>query len=430
MRAKGLQLLIALAAAVALAIGVPAAADVGSGSGPPTSIGSGGAAASVEKLATEAGIDILRRGGNAVDAAVAAAAVLGVTEPFSCGIGGGGFMVIRSAGGRVTTIDGRETAPAAMHPTSFWENGAPLPFNDARYSGLSVGVPGTVETWVDALEKFGTMSLAEVFAPAIHAARHGYLIDQVWFDQADANRDWFDDVPASAALFLDADGTPRDVGTVFTNLALAKTYERIAHLGAKGFYRGAVADALVEAVQRPAVAPTANHVWRAGVIKMRDLHTYAAAERAPTHVNYRGLDVYSMGPPSSGGSTVGEALNILEGYDLASMTRERALHFYLEASRYSFADRNAYLADPAYFDVPLSGLLSEDYAATRRALITETAAAGAVPPGDPYPYDVGETTTHLTTSDKSGNVVSYTFTIEATGGSGLVVPGVRVPAQQ
>jgi gamma-glutamyltranspeptidase / glutathione hydrolase len=310
-----------------------------------------------------------------------------------------------------------------MHPTSFWANGAPLPFNDARYSGLSVGVPGTVETWVDALEKFGTMSLAEVFAPAIHVARHGYLIDQVWFDQVNANRDWFDDVPASAALFLDPDGTPRDVGTVFTNPALAKTYERIAHLGAKGFYRGAVADALVEAVQHPAVAPTANHVWRPGVITMRDLHTYAAPERAPTHVNYRGLDVYSMGPPSSGGSTVGEALNILEGYDLASMTRERALHFFLEASRYSFADRNAYLADPAYYDVPLSGLLSKDYAATRRALITETAAPGAVPPGNPHPFEGAETTTHLTTSDKSGNVVSYTFTIESTGGAGLVVPG-------
>ena len=423
MHAKGLQLLVALATAVALVIGVPAAADVGSGSGPPTSIGTGGAAASVEKLATQAGIDILRRGGNAVDAAVAAAAVLGVTEPFSCGIGGGGFMVIRTAGGRVTTIDGRETAPAAMHPTSFWESGVPLPFNDARYSGRSVGVPGTVETWADALEKFGTMSLAEVFAPAIHVARHGYLIDQVWFDQVNANRDWFDDVPASAALFLDADGTPRDVGTVFTNPALAKTYERIAHLGAKGFYRGAVADALVETVQHPPVAPTANHVWRSGVMKMRDLHTYAAPERAPTHVNYRGLDVYSMGPPSSGGSTVGEALNILEGYDLASMTRERALHYYLEASRYSFADRNAYLADPAYFDVPLAGLLSEEYAATRRALITETAAPGPVPPGDPYPYEGAETTTHLTTSDKSGNVVSYTFTIESTGGAGLVVPG-------
>jgi gamma-glutamyltranspeptidase/glutathione hydrolase len=423
MFSKRLYPLVALVTALALVAGVPAAADVGSGTGPPTSIGTGGAAASVEKLATQAGIDILRRGGNAVDAAVATAAVLGVTEPFSCGVGGGGFMVVRSANGSVTTIDGRETAPAAMHPTSFWENGTPLPFNDARYSGLSVGVPGTVEAWVDALNEFGTMSLAEVLAPAIHVARHGYLIDQVWWDQVNANRDWFDDVPASAALFLDADGTPRDIGTVFTNPALAKTYERIAHLGAKGFYRGAIADALVDAVRHPAVSPAANHVWRPGVIKMRDLHTYTAPERAPTHVNYRGLDVYSMGPPSSGGSTVGEALNILEGYDLRSMTRERALHYYLEASRYSFADRNAYLADPAYFAVPLSGLLSKSYAATRRALIKETAAPGAVPPGDPYPYEGAETTTHLATSDKSGNVVSYTFTIESTGGAGLVVPG-------
>ena len=416
-------LLTAFVTVGALVCGVPAAADVGSGSGPPTAIGTGGAAASVEKLATEAAVGILRRGGNAVDAAVASAAVLGVTEPFSCGVGGGGFMVIRTPGGRVTTIDGRETAPMAMHPTSMWENGSPLPFNDARYSGLSVGVPGTVETWADALENYGTMSLAEVFAPAIHVARHGYVIDQVWFDQVNANRDWFDDIPASAALFLDPDGTPRDVGTVFTNPALAKTYERIAHLGAKGFYRGAVADALVETVRHPAVSPSANHVWRSGVIKMRDLHTYTAPERAPTHVNYRGLDVYSMGPPSSGGSTVGEALNILEGYNLASMTREAALHYYLEASRYSFADRNAYLADPAYFDVPLTGLLSDEYAATRRALITATAAPGPVPPGDPYPFEGGETTTHLTTSDKSGTVVSYTFTIESTGGAGLVVPG-------
>jgi gamma-glutamyltranspeptidase/glutathione hydrolase len=422
MHFRGLRF-AALTVVVALAFVVTAAADVGSGSGPPTSIGTGGAASSVEKLATQAAIDVLRRGGNAVDAAVAAAAVLGVTEPFSCGVGGGGFMVLRTAGGAVTTIDGREKAPAAMYPMSFWQNGAPLSFNDARYSGLSVGVPGTVETWADALEKFGTMSLAEVFAPAIHVARHGYVIDQVWFDQVNANRDWFDDIPASAALFLDADGTPRDVGTVFTNPALAATYERIAHLGAKGFYRGAVADALVETVQHPVVSATANHVWRPGVMTMRDLRAYTAPERAPTHVNYRGLDVYSMGPPSSGGSTVGEALNILEGYDLSSMTREAALHYYLEASRYSFADRNAYLADPAYFDVPLSGLLSDDYARDRRALIKETAAPGAVPPGNPYPYEGAETTTHLTTSDKSGNVVSYTFTIESTGGSGLVVPG-------
>jgi gamma-glutamyltranspeptidase/glutathione hydrolase len=310
-----------------------------------------------------------------------------------------------------------------MNPTSFWENGAPLPFNSARFSGLSVGVPGTVETWVEALQKFGTMSLAQVLAPAIHVARDGYVIDQTWFDQVNAVRDWFDDIPATAALFLDPDGTPRDVGTVFTNPELAATYERIAHLGDKGFYRGAVADALVDTVEHPVVSPTANHVWRPGLMTMRDLHTYTAPERAPTHVNYRGLDVYSMGPPSSGGSTVGEALNILEGYDLSSMTREGALHYYLEASRYSFADRNAYLADPAYYHVPLSGLLSKEYAATRRALIKDTAAPGPVPPGDPFPYEGAETTTHLTTSDKTGNVVSYTFTIESTGGSALVVPG-------
>src|SRR5206468_3454442 len=195
------------------------------------------------------------------------------------------------------------------------------------------------------------------------------------------------------------------------------------HLGLKGFYRGAIADALVNTVDSPTVAPTANHVFRPGVIKMRDLHTYAAPERAATHVNYRGLDVYSMGPPSSGGSTVGEALNILEGYDLSSMSRADAFHRFLEASRYSFADRNAYLADPDYYDVPLAGLLSKDYAATRRALITSTAVQGSVAPGNP-PSNSGvasvtalqsETTTHLTTADSEGNVVSYTFTIESTG---------------
>jgi len=423
-----------LTIAAALLLVASASSDVGSGSGPPTSIGTGGAAASVERIATQAAIDTLKHGGNAVDAAVAAAGVLGVTEPFSCGIGGGGFMVVRTAGGLVTTIDGRETAPTAMTPTSFWVGSplAPMPFNDARFSGLSVGVPGTVATWAEALERYGTMTLARVLQPGIHVASHGFVVDQTFFGQTEQNVDYFNDVPATAALFLDPDGTPRDVGSVFTNPELATTYQRIAHLGPKGFYRGAVAHALVDTVQHPVISPTANHTWRPGVMGMRDLHTYVAPERAPTHVNYRGLDVYSMGPPSSGGSTVGEALNILEGYPLSSMTRVDALHYYLEASRYSFADRNAYLADPDYFAVPLTGLLSKDYAATRRALITTTAAPGAVPPGNPYPYNTGvaaatalqsETTTHLTTSDKWGNVVSYTFTIESTGGSGLVVPG-------
>ena len=169
----------------------------------------------------------------------------------------------------------------------------------------------------------------------------------------------------------------------------------------------------------------------------RDLKAYGAPERAPTHLGYRGLDVYGMGPPSSGGSTVGEALNILEGYPLSTMTREEALHYYLEASRFSFADRNAYLADPAYVDVPLTGLLSDGFAATRRDDITETAATSPVPPGDPYPFNGGGgataqatttdtrpgTTTHISTADRAGDVVSYTFTIESTGGAGMVVPG-------
>jgi gamma-glutamyltranspeptidase/glutathione hydrolase len=425
------RIILALLFVFVLVFGVTASAAVAP-NGPPTSIGTGGAAASVETLATQAAIDTLKAGGNAVDAAVAAAGVLGVTEPFSCGVGGGGFMVIRTASGKVTTLDGRETAPEAMTPTSFWENGAPLPFNDARWSGLSVGVPGTPATWEEALEKYGTMSLAQVLQPGIRVAKNGFVIDQTFFDQTQAAVPWFDDISTTSSLYLDPDGTPHDVGTVFRNPDLARTYERIGHLGVKGFYRGVIADAMTNTVQHPPLRPTADHVWRPGVMTMRDLHTYVAPEREPTHVNYRGLDVYSMGPPSSGGSTVGEALNILEGYNLAAMPRDLAYHYFLEASRYAFADRNAYLADPEYYDVPLSGLLSDDYAAERRALITTTAAPGAVPPGNPYPYVQGqaaataamsETTTHLVTSDKWGNVVSYTFTIESTGGSGLVVPG-------
>ncbi len=436
MRAPLCSLVTAASLSVLALAGTATAATAPTG--PPTSVGSGGAAATVETLATQAAIDTLRRGGNAVDAAITAAAVLGVTEPFSCGIGGGGFLLLRTAGGAVTSIDHRELAPAAMRDDSFWENGAPLAFNSARFSGLSVGVPGTVAGWARALDGYGTISLAQALQPAIRIARDGFLIDPVFFEQVRANVDFFDDVPASAALFLDPDGTPKDVGTVFHNPDLARAYERIAHLGAKGFYRGAIADALVETVQSPPVAPTANHVWRAGLMTMRDLHTYTAPERAPTRVSYRGLDVYGMGPPSSGGSTVGEALNILEGYPLAAMSRDRQLHLFLEASRYAFADRGAYLGDADFVPVPLRGLLSDGFAATRRALIKEDAAApGAVAPGDPWPFDgavgmllagassdtEGLSTTHLSVSDSSGNVVSYTFTIESTGGAGLVVPG-------
>jgi gamma-glutamyltranspeptidase/glutathione hydrolase len=430
-----LPLLATAAAALALIAATPAA----QASDPPTSIGRGGAAATVDRLASQAAIDTLRRGGNATDAIVTAAAVLGVTEPFSSGIGGGGFMVSYDRHGReVTTNDHRERAPQAMHPASFIENGTALAFNDARYSGLSVGVPGTVRGWARELRTHGTISLAEALAPAIRVARRGFVIDEAFAAQTQENLDYFDDVPATAALYLDPDGTPRDVGTVFRNPDLARTYELIAQRGPRAFYRGEIADAIVRTVRNPPVAPTANHVFRPGVMTAADLRTYTAPQRPPVHSTYRGLDVFGMGPPSSGGSTIAEALNILEGYDLGAMSRADALHYVLEAARFAFADRGAYVADPDFFNVPLAGLISKDFAATRRALIGETAATSPVAPGDPYPFDDGSiarageasvtstrvgTTTHLTVADKHDNVVSYTFTIESTGGSGLVVPG-------
>jgi gamma-glutamyltranspeptidase / glutathione hydrolase len=404
----------------------------------PTALGRDGGAATVDTLGTKAAIDTLRRGGNAVDAAVAAAGVLGVVEPYSCGIGGGGFMVIRTRKGDVTTIDSRELSPKGMRPDSFMETGAPLAFNDARYSGLSAGVPGTVAGWDRALDRYGTRDLDDVLDAGIRVAENGFVVDQTFVDQTTPNVDWFDDIPSTAALYLDPDGTPRDEGSVLRNPDLARTYELIARRGTDGFYEGPVAEAMVDASQDPPVGPKANHTWRPGVMTEADVDAYSAPEREPARIRYRGLDVWGIGPPSSGGSTVGEVLNILEGYRLRAAERTQALHYLLEASRFAFADRNAYLADPAFFRVPLSGLLSDSFAAERRALIDKhRAATSPVAPGDPYDNqgDRGhrrgsatishphQSTTHLVVSDRKGTVVSYTFTIESTGGNGIVVPG-------
>jgi gamma-glutamyltranspeptidase/glutathione hydrolase len=404
----------------------------------PTARGTGGAAATVDVLATQAALDTLEGGGNAVDAAVAAAGVLGVTEPFSCGIGGGGFMVIRTAKGKVTTIDGREKAPRAMQPNSFIENGDDIKFNDARFSGLSAGVPGTPLTWSRALRKYGTVSLRQALQPGIRVAREGFPIDQTFFASVDAVKRYFDDVPSTAALYLDPDGTPRDVGTTQTNPDMAKTYRLLGRQGVKkGFYSGPVATAMANAAANPPIAPTADHTWRKGLMTTDDLKRYTAPERAPIKSTYRGLTVYGMGPPSSGGIAVAEVLNILGGYDFSGMTRTQILQKYLEASRYTFADRGVYLADPAFFKVPVAGLTSGSFADERRALITDRAASSPVKPGNPYddqgdatPAAAGsasisreQSTTHLSVADRKGNAVSYTFTIESTGGNGVVVPG-------
>jgi gamma-glutamyltranspeptidase/glutathione hydrolase len=423
-----------LVAGLALLVSAPAAA------GQAVATGEGGAAATVDALGTRAAIEALDDGGNAVDAAVAAAAVLGVTEPFSCGIGGGGFMVIRTAAGELTTIGGRETAPAAMKPDSFFEGGAPLGLIDARYSGLSAGVPGTVRTWSKALIEHGTWSLRRALQGGMRVAREGFAVDETFASQIEGNVPWFDDVPSTAALYLDPDGTPLDAGATHRNPDLARAYERIGRHGSKGFYEGPIARAIVQAAQRPPISADADHVWRPGLMTQRDVRGYRARVRPPTVSSFAGFDIAGMGPPSSGGSTVGEILNILDGLDLAGADRTRALHLLLEASRLSFADRAAYVADAAFFDVPLAGLLSPSFAAERRALIDPARAApGTVAAGNPYddqgstpraavttsasPGHPRQSTTHLVVSDDEGMVVSYTFTIESTGGNGIVVPG-------
>jgi gamma-glutamyltranspeptidase/glutathione hydrolase len=406
-----------------------------------TAVGTGGAVATVDPDATQAGIRILREGGNAVDAAVAAAAVLGVTEPYVAGIGGGGFMVAYLAKEhRVVTIDGRETAPHAFPADAFIDpqTGQPIPFSPQRItSGMAVGVPGTLAAWAQAAKRFGTLPLATLLGPAIAVADHGFVVDQTFHDQTEQNLLRLRAFTSSRALFL-TDGQSPPVGSTFRNPDLSRAYRLIAHDGADALYRGRIGSALVQTVAQPPVAPDASLGFdvRPGVMTEDDLATYAAPLREPTHVTYRGYDVYGMGPPSSGGSTVGEALNILEGYDLSTPDRGLALHRYLEASRLAFADRNRWVGDPAFVDVPLDGLLSKDFAAERRCLIRGTALASPVAPGDPFPPFApcttatsgggsaeGPSTNHLTVVDRFGDVVSFTTTIEQIAGTAIAVPG-------
>lgn len=411
-----------LVSSIFISLALPAAAKT------PVATGTGGAVATISEPASQAAIAILNKGGNAVDAAVAAAATLGVTDPFSCGIGGGGFMVIYLAKDkRVITIDHRETAPASFTPSVFLKDGKEMDFETVVASGRSVGVPGTVRGWHEALDRYGSMSFKQVLAPAIEVASKGFKVNDNFNHLVQENEAKFAMFPATAALYL-RNGKAIPAGTMLRNPDLAKAYRELASGGVKAFYSGKMARAMVDAVN-------AN----SGSMTLADLSNYEARLRQPVHSTYRGYDLYGMPLPSSGGVAVAEALNILEGYDLKSLPRTKAEHLYLEASRLAFADRNAYLADPEFVDAPVAGLLNKDYAARRRELINPEQASAHAPAGDPYPFQndvsvplrpnanklIAESahTTHLTVSDKDGNIVAYTFTIEAWGGSGIVVPG-------
>ncbi|EFL38079.1 gamma-glutamyltransferase [Streptomyces griseoflavus] len=404
----------------------------------PVAVGHGGAVSSVDADASAAGIAVLRNGGNAVDAAVATAAALGVTEPYSAGVGGGGYFVYYDARSRtVHTLDGRETAPLTADAGLFLENGEPIPFAEAVSSGLAVGTPGTPATWQRALDAWGRRGLGTVLKPAERLARDGFTVDDTFRTQTAANETRFRHFPDTAELFLPGGELPA-VGSTFRNPDLARTYAELRRKGVDALYRGDIGRDIVNTVNEPPVDPGSGWNARPGELTARDLAAYRALSRPPTRTSYRGLDVYSIAPSSSGGTTVGEALNILENTDLSEATDTRYLHRFIEASRIAFADRGRWVGDPAFEDVPAKELLSQRFADSRACLIRDDAVlTSPLAPGDPRDpspcaarggeaapttYE-GENTTHLTTADKWGNVVAYTLTIEQTGGSGITVPG-------
>jgi gamma-glutamyltranspeptidase/glutathione hydrolase len=370
---------------------------------------------------------------------VAVASTLGVTQPFVAGPGGGGYMEIYVAAlHRVVTIDGREMCSHLCTPTLFLDARAkPLPFESARRSGLSVGVPGMVATWAKAVSLYGRLTLAKDLAPAITLARRGFRISSDFVQQEKAALADLQSFTSSRRLFLTKTGQPLKVGTILKNPDLATTYTELATFGAGYLYGGPLGAAIAKTVQHPPVAKGITFKIRPGKMTTADVANYRAVLRAPTHVTYRGLDVYGMAPSSSGGLTVGESLNILSGWNLGAEPRSEALFHYLEASRLAFADRNAYIGDSDYLPVPQAGLQSQAFAATRRCQVTATALVSPVAPGKPYgpftgcatssvtPNTVheGQQTNHLVTADTAGNVVSYTNTIEQIAGSGMTVPG-------
>ncbi|MGC0373759.1 gamma-glutamyltransferase [Streptomyces sp. SAI-229] len=403
----------------------------------PVAVGHGGAVSSVDADASAAGIEILRKGGNAVDAAVATAAALGVTEPYSAGVGGGGYFVYYDARSRtVHTLDGRETAPLTADSGLFLENGEPVPFAEAVSSGLAVGTPGTPATWQRALDKWGERGLSTVLKPAERLARDGFTVDETFRAQTAANETRFRHFPDTAELFLPGGELPV-VGSTFKNPDLARTYKELRREGVDALYRGDIGRDIVRTVDKPPVDPDSGWNARPGELSERDLAAYRAKSQPPTKTSYRGLDVYSIAPSSSGGTTVGEALNILERTDLSDASDVQYLHRFIEASRIAFADRGRWVGDPAFEDVPTRELLSQRFADSRACLIRDDAVlTSPLAPGDPREprpcasggeaapttYE-GENTTHLTTADRWGNVVAYTLTIEQTGGSGITVPG-------
>lgn len=374
-----------------------------------------------EKISAQVGADILRRGGNAVDAAVATGFAMAVTYPRAGNIGGGGFMVIYSAEhNEDIAIDYRETAPAATTAQIFLgSDGKPDPAK-SRDSGLGIGVPGTVAGLALALEKYGSgkFTLAQLLEPAIVLARDGFIVTD---DIADTLPGWYKRLarwPSSAKIFAKPDGTPFGEGDRLVQGDLADTLARVATQGPRGFYEGPVAEKLAKAVSDAG-----------GIMTPADLKAYQAVIRSPVRGTYRGYDIVSMPLPSSGGIVLVESLNILEGFQLADLKQgsPASLHLLIEAMKRAYADRARYLGDPAFVNAPIDTLTAKDYAAKLRASISTERATPSkeIVSAPPAPRE-GSNTTHFSVVDSSGNAVSNTYTLNFSYGVGLVADGTGV----
>lgn len=374
-----------------------------------------------EKISAQVGADILRRGGNAVDAAVATGFAMAVTYPRAGNIGGGGFMVIHSTDrNEDIAIDYRETAPAATTAQIFLgADGKPDPAK-SRDSGLGIGVPGTVAGLALALEKYGSgkFTLAQLLEPAIVLARGGFVVTD---DIADTLPGWYRRLarwPSSAKIFAKPDGTPFGEGDRLVQRDLADTLARVATQGPRGFYEGPVAEKLTKAVSDAG-----------GIMTAADLKAYQAVIRSPVRGTYRGYDIVSMPLPSSGGVVLVESLNILEGFQLADLKQgsPASLHLLIEAMKRAYADRARYLGDPAFVNAPIDTLTAKDYAAKLRANISTNRATPSkeIVSAPPAPRE-GSNTTHFSVVDSSGNAVSNTYTLNFSYGVGLVADGTGV----
>ncbi len=369
-----------------------------------------------ESTAASIGLDILKKGGNAVDAAVTVGFVMAVTLPQAGNIGGGGFMLVYSAKtGEVVAIDYRERAPALASRDIFLDKDGNPDNGLSRFSHISAGVPGTVAGLAMALSKYGTISLSEALKPAIKIAEEGLKVTPAFSNAIKSQASRLKEHPSSRALFFKADGSFYEPGDIFIQKELSETLKMVAEEGIHAFYEGKIADLIVAEMES-----------NGGLITREDLKNYEPVVREAVKGTYRGYDIYSMSPPSSGGIHIVQILNILEAYDMASLGHNSAasIHYMTEAMKRAYADRSRYLGDPDFVNVPVEGLIDKEYAAKLRSGISSKAASDSkeISPGRPPGYESSETT-HFSVADSEGNAVSNTYTINFSFGSGIAVKG-------